>query len=153
MSARRLVLGAVVVLLLAGCTSEPDPAPAPRPSSSSSSSATAAPDAPAEFVPDGSAEDNKPWFDATNSDLVAAQGDPQGPAFIDALAAAGFDRSAMELTADRTAIDLDADNIQFSVLIGGDCLIGQWGNVGYQSVVLPVLDTGTCLVGSTVDVG
>ena len=47
------------------------------------------------------------------------------------------------------AIDLFADNVQFSVLIGGECIIGQDGNVGYQSTVLPVLSSGSCLVGKT----
>ena len=155
MFARRLAFGAVVVLLLSGCAHQSDPAPAPAPSGSSSASAgpTSTPEAPVAFVPEGTAQDNKAWFDKTSNDLIASQGDPQGPAFIEALTVAGFDRAAMELTADRTAIDLDADNIQFTVRIGEDCIVGQWGNVGYQSAVLPALDTGKCLIGKTVDLG
>jgi hypothetical protein len=55
----------------------------------------------------------------------------------------------MELTPDRTAADLAADNIQFSVRIGDECLLGQFGNTGYVSAVGDVLSTGRCLVGKT----
>jgi hypothetical protein len=63
--------------------------------------------------------------------------------------ASGFDKSQMELTADTTAVGLEADNIQFSVKINDGCLIGQNGNVGVHTVTAPVLATGTCLVGNT----
>ena len=139
---KRAALIAALALTLAGCA-EPAPTPMPLPSSSPSASASAAPDT--------SAAGQLPLFDLTNNATISlADGsNPGGRAFIDSLVAAGFDKTAMQLTPDKTAINLDADNIQFSVLIGADCLVGQYGNVGYQSAVLPVLSTGKCLVGTT----
>ena len=42
----------------------------------------------------------------------------------------------MQVTPDRTAVDLQADTIQFSVLFNGECLIGQYGPAsgGYHSI-------------------
>ena len=142
---KRAVLVVALALTLAGCAAETPTVPMPLPTSSPSASASA----PAE--PDTSATGQKAMFDETNNATIAAAGgaNPGGRAFVDALVAAGFDKAAMQLTPDKTAINLDADNIQFSVLIGEDCLVGQYGNVGYQSTVLPVLATGKCLVGTT----
>ena len=140
----RAVLIAALALALAGCAEEP-PLPMPLPSTSPSASASA----PA--APDNSAAGQKQRFDETNAATLEAAGgaNPGGRAFIDGLVAAGFDKAAMQVTPDKTAINLDADNVQFSVLIGEDCLVGQFGNVGYQSAVLPALSTGACLVGNT----
>ena len=141
---RRAVLVAALALTLAGCAEQPT-VPMPLPTTSPSASASAS------GQPDSSALGQKPLFDATNAATIAAAdgGNPGGRAFIDALVNAGFDRAAMQVTPDTTAISLDADNVQFSILIDGDCLIGQSGNVGYNSTVLPVLSTGACLVGNT----
>lgn len=132
-----------VALGLAWCTAAPPPAepgsgatPGPRPSSSAAEPASDAAKAQARF-------------DAAVGELLTANSDPSGRAVVDALVAAGFEKSQMELTPDVTAIGIDADNIQFSVLVGEECVIGQSGNVGYHSTVLPVLSTGTCLVGKT----
>jgi hypothetical protein len=55
----------------------------------------------------------------------------------------------MEVTPDKTSIGLAAWNIEFSVKFGTSCLLGQAGNVGFQSAVVPVLATGKCLIGQT----
>lgn len=88
-------------------------------------------------------------FDEANQALIAKGGTLSGRAFIDNLVAAGFQRSAMQLTADTTTVGLKADNIEFSILIGSQCLIGQYGVVGYASTVQPELATHDCLIGST----
>lgn len=146
---RALAAAALAVALvggLAGCAPdrslEPEPtvttaAPQPEP--------TVAPT----FDPLLTATENHGYFNAVNTKTVRADGEPLGRDFIDGLVDAGFPKAAMEVTFDKTAINLDADNVQFSVLIDGDCLVGQFGNVGYQSAVLPVLSTGACLVGNT----
>ena len=139
----RAVLVAALALTLVGCA-EAAPTPMPLPTTSPSASASAE-------APDTSAAGQKGLFDLTNNATasLANGANPGGRAFVDSLVAAGFDKTAMQVTPDKTAINLDADNIQFSVLIGADCLVGQYGNVGYQSAVLPVLSTGKCLVGIT----
>ena len=153
---RRVAVASVALAaaaLLTACVAQPEPpAPAatqasPRPSSSPQpSSSPSAEGGPAE---PGSAEEAKSKFDAALETLIATTPDPNGRAVIDALAGAGFEKSSMEVTPDTTAIGLDADSIQFSVLVGEECVVGQSGNVGYHSTVLPVLATGTCLVGTT----
>ena len=55
----------------------------------------------------------------------------------------------MEVTPDKTSIGLAAWNIDFSVKFGKTCILGQAGNVGFQSSVVPILATGKCLIGTT----
>ena len=101
--------------------------------------------------PELSASENLPYFDAVNLGVIAAKAEAGGRDFIDALVAAGFDRAQMQVTADRTTIDLQADSVQFAVLFQGECLVGQYGPAsgGYHSAVRPALGTGGCLVGQT----
>jgi hypothetical protein len=156
---RFLLLTATVATLaavLSGCTpagnAEPEPTRTQAASPSPSEEPTEAPDVPkpgATLDPNGSALQNLDYFDAVNHRLLDQNDAPDGRAFIDNLIDAGFDRTAMEVTPDRTAADLAADNIQFSVRIGNECLLGQFGNTGYVSAVGDVLSTGTCLVGKT----
>lgn len=136
-----------------GAPVAPTGAPAttsPRPSGAPVSSATAeAP--PPTLQPEGSAADNLPYFDSTNMAVIQADPSAGGRAFVDALAAAGFDKAAMQVTADTTTIGDPADSIQFAVGFAGECLVGQYGpkSDGYHSAVRPALGTGGCLVGST----
>lgn len=155
--ARAIIAGLALAsaLALTGCTATgPGPAPtagatgAPRPVPS-----TIAPPGNVEPVlrPELSAAENLAYFDFVNRDVIAADSSPGGRAFIDALVAAGFDRAAMQVTADTTTLGEPADSIQFAVAFGPDCLVGQFGpkSDGYQSAVRPALGTGGCLVGAT----
>lgn len=154
-----LALAWVVVCLgLAACT--PDAPVEPTGAAASGSAVRTSPgpsptqapdDAPPALRPDASAADNLPYFDAVNRAVIAADDDAGGRAFVDALAAAGFDTAAMQVTADATTIGDPADSIQFAVLFAGECLVGQYGpkSEGYHSAVRPALGTGGCLVGST----
>ncbi len=75
-----------------------------------------------------------------------------GRAYIDALVAAGFDKSAMQVTEDTTTIGDPAESIQFSVLWhDGECLVGQVGPATGAPVVavLPAVGDGRCLIGDT----
>jgi hypothetical protein len=137
-----------IVLSLAGCSISKD-APEPVASPSGSASPTAAPDVKPTLNPSGSATDNKAYFDYINGQVLAANGSAGGRDFIDALVAAGFDKSAMQVTQDRTSVDLQADSIQFSIVFAGQCLIGQSGITGYVSTVDPLLSGGKCLIGQT----
>ncbi|KPG87494.1 hypothetical protein [Frigoribacterium sp. RIT-PI-h] len=141
---RGLALAAIllaVVVPLAGCTSSPEPAPTTPPTATSTG-------APA-FSSESTAAEALAHFDEVNAATVAANARPGGRAVVDALVAAGFDKSTMQVTADTTSIGRDADSVQFSVLWGQDCLIGQVSGAGYSSQTAPVLGTGACLVGST----
>ncbi|RAZ35152.1 hypothetical protein DO944_03420 [Microbacterium sp. SMR1] len=83
---------------------------------------------------------------------VAASPDSvAGRAYIDALVAAGFDKSTMQVTADRTSVDDPVDSLQFSVLWAGECLVGQVGpsTPAPTATVLPELPSGGCLIGRT----
>jgi hypothetical protein len=114
---------------------------------------TSSPTPPAEpvYVPGGTAAENRPVFDATNQQYFIQAGNviPEGRGVIDNLVSVGFDKSAMQITPDRTAIDLPVDSLVFSVLVGEECLIGQFSALGYSAIVAPRLATGSCLIGLT----
>lgn len=140
-------------VFIAGCSANSAPLPA-APASRTTLTPGPAPATPASvptFKPDLAASENQEYFDWIAAGVLAADPDAGGRPFIDALAAGGFDKSQMEVTFDRTAIDLEADSIQFSARLHGECLIGQVGPAsdGYHSIVAPVLGTGTCLIGAT----
>jgi hypothetical protein len=138
---------AAATLALAGCVPS-SPAPTKTAAATATSSASPTPDAPTiDLV--GTAGQNQAYFDAVNEKFIAAGGDLSGRPFIDELVKAGYPKTNMEVTPDRTAVNLAADNIQFSIRFGSTCLIGQYGNVGYSSTVTKVLGTGRCLVGTT----
>ncbi|WP_439592575.1 DUF6993 domain-containing protein [Microbacterium sp.] len=101
--------------------------------------------------PDGSADDNLPFFAAVVSSVWATPEQTQGRAYIDALTAAGFDKAAMQVTNDVSTVGNAAESIQFSVQWGDDCLIGQVGPAtgAPVTVVVPALTTGGCLIGET----
>jgi hypothetical protein len=139
-----LAVSAVVVVALAGCV----PAPAATASAAPTSSAGAAPTI-AKIDLNGTAADNQAYFDLVNQKLIAAGGDLSGRPFIDNLVKAGYPKVNMEVTPDRTSVNLAADNIEFSIRFGQSCLIGQYGNTGYSSTVQKMLSTSRCLVGTT----
>lgn len=146
------MLGAAgALLLLTACTPEPVETPEPTAPVEATPSASPTPSAPT-FVPDGSAEDNLPIFTAVTEAVWASDDRVSGRAYIDALVAAGFDKAAMQVTADRSTVGNPAESIQFSVRWGDDaCLVGQVGpSTGEpQAVVMEQLAEGRCLVGDT----
>lgn len=143
--------GAAIVLALSGCVGS---SPAPSDSATSPSASptpTSTTPAPIALVPNGTAEQNLPFFDKVNRATLAAKPNAQGRDFIDALVKAGFAKADMQLTVDTTTIGLKANSIQFSIRLGDTCLIGQNGADagGYHSMTTPVLSTGRCLIGDT----
>ena len=139
-------LAGVTVAVLTGCVpSAATPTTAPKPTSSASSTPEPAP----AINLNGTANQNRAYFDVVNEKFIAAGGDLSGRPFIDNLVKAGFPKVDMEVTPDRTAVNLAADNIEFSIRFGTTCLIGQYGNTGYSSTVQKLLSTSRCLVGTT----
>ncbi|WP_292880452.1 hypothetical protein [Microbacterium sp.] len=148
----------LLALTLAACA----PAGSARPSASSGPSGTGGASAPTtaapapQLVPGGTADENLPLFRAVTERVWGSEQRESGRAYIDALAAAGFDRGAMQVTEDRSTVDNPAESIQFSVRWGdASCLVGQVGPSTGDPVtaVLPQLDGGACLVGKTAPVG
>jgi hypothetical protein len=142
-----IVAFALLTLTLTGCVEAA--VPTPTPTATPSGSSTPAPPPEPEIDLDGSADDNLEFFDIVNTELIDDGGRLDGRAFIDNLVAAGYPKADMEVTPDSTAIGIAADNIQFAIRLNGTCLIGQYGNVGYNSTTGELLSTGRCLVGAT----
>ncbi|SRR5690606_5463430 len=140
-------VAAAGALVLAGCTA-PDPMPTPSSSHDSTVAPTPTPTPTPEPAFDGTASDNQAYFDHLNRELIDAGGATGGAAFVDNLVEHGYPRENMEVTPDKTAIGIGADNIVFSIRFGDTCLLGQWGNIGYTSLVTEVLSTGRCIIGT-----
>lgn len=146
-----------MVVALAGaltaCTPGHDttiPMPIPTSSPSSTNPPTNEPDPDPTLLPGGTALANREYFDFVNNRLLAVNSNPAGRAIIDNLVAAGFDKAAMQVTPDTTAVlKGPADSIEFSVRTSHDCLIGQFAGGTYRSLIGPVLSDGGCLVGKT----
>ncbi|WP_322408910.1 DUF6993 domain-containing protein [Microbacterium invictum] len=149
---RGILIGGVLALLLAGCTPTPSPSPTPTVPvpESTSSVEPPAPAGPA-LVPDGSAEDNLPFFTQIIQAVWNSDGRGAGRAYVDALVAGGFDKAAMQVTADTSTVGNPAESIQVSVRWGEQCLIGQVGDATGEPVatVLAALPDGACLLGET----
>ena len=148
----------LAALALAGCTGESPTTPADTaetsaPVSSAPAEGTPAPSSPAAvaLVPGGSAQQNLPFFTQVVGTVWAGSGQVDGRAYVDALAGAGFDKGAMQVTPDESTIGNAAESIEFSVRLGADCLVGQVGpSIGDPvTTVLPGLSSGGCLIGQT----
>ncbi len=142
-------LAAALVGLLAGCASTSPTVPTPGPTRSAAPSPTSS--AIPTYDAKGTAEQNLGYFDTVGKALFASNpaAQTQGEVIVNWFVDHGFDKSAMEVTPDKTSIGLAAWNIEFSVKMKNSCLIGQAGNVGFQSYAGPVLATGKCLIGQT----
>ena len=141
---------AVSVALLTGCSSQaPSPSRPPAPTSAASPSATLTKAPAPTYAPGGTAQANKAYFDSINQALITANNSVTGKSIIDSLVAAGFDKSKMQLTPDKTSINVNADSVLFSVRIGDSCLLGQHSGAEYVSSVQKALQSGACLIGQT----
>nr|WP_184752831.1 hypothetical protein [Microbacterium thalassium] len=124
-------------------TAAPSPSPAaPTPTPTSD---------PTAFDPDADLEQNLAVFGSVIDDVWAGDRRGEGRAYVDALVAAGFVKSTMELTADATTVGNAAESIQIAVLWQQQCLIGQVGPATGEPVAVaaPALAEGRCLVGDT----
>lgn len=147
-----LALAVALVLSVTGCSAANDDptVQVPQSPSESSSPSMVAPRQPTGVASSAAAELELAKFSRLNRRTIQRHRPPDGRAFIDALVAAGFRKTAMQVTEDRTTIGLPAPSVQFSVLWKGVCLIGQYGpsSGGYQAVIAPPV-AGKCLIGTT----
>ena len=147
----------MAVWVLAGCTPTPSPAPsAPSSSGSASPSASIEPsaDATPQLYPSGTADQNKPFFQSVLTQVWNGDNRSSSRSYVDALVAGGFDKGAMQVTPETTPNGNVVDAIEVSVLMAGQCLIGQANFAGNSitSTVLPVISGGGCLVGDTLPI-
>ncbi|MBT2485837.1 hypothetical protein J7E28_14105 [Microbacterium sp. ISL-108] len=146
-----LIVGSAALLALTGCISAPAPSATPSVSASGAAS-PGTESAPPTLVPSGSASENLAVFTAVAEEVWSSEDRGSGRAYVDALTAAGFERTAMQVTQDQSTVGNPAESLQFSVRWGEDeCLIGQVGPSTGEvvTVVMPQLAEGRCLVGST----
>lgn len=103
------------------------------------------------FVADGTAQDNLPLFAQVVTSVWSGPDNASGRAYIDALTAVGFDKTAMQVTNDTSTVGNRAESLMFSVLWQGECLVGQVGPATGDpvAVVVPALAEGGCLIGTT----
>jgi hypothetical protein len=163
---RILTLTALAVIVLAAGAgaaiviinnNAPTTAHAPTPLATTSQAAPAPSASPVpltRYDPAASVSENFALFNSTAAGTIAATSNPGGRGFIAALVAAGFDPSQMQLTADRTSVNLDAPSILFSVKVGESCFIGQFtpSTREYNNQTVAPISTGSCLIGGTVAV-
>lgn len=146
---RLITIGVVAgMLLLSGCSPQPEPVaeePLPQPEVIEQEPVEVIP----EFIDGGSATDNLPFIDYVLTQAGAGTGLFGSVDAVAALENAGFDRANMEVTSDRTALELAAESITVAVIIDGECALGQWSSDWYASTVTPLLGAGTCLLGDT----
>ena len=113
----------------------------------------AVPESTPELIPDGTAAENLPYFTEVIRGYAAGEAPIEGEPVVNAVADAGFERTQMQVSFDRSETNLVADNIFVSVRIGTDCLIGQLVVEGREFVsrVEPALgpDRSICLLGET----
>lgn len=102
-------------------------------------------------MPEGTAEENLPFFTSIVEAVWATPEQAQGRAYVDALTAAGFDKGAMQVTQDLSTVGNPAESIQFSVRWGDECLIGQVGPATGApfTTTAAVLEPDLCLIGQT----
>ncbi len=143
------VLGLLV--LVAGCAPT-DELPAPTETSTSTPTPTPTPEPDPELIEGGTAGQNRPFFEFVLEGVLTENPAPTNRLVVDSLVDAGFDKAAMEVTADTTPVGDRADSILISVQIDGQCLIGQIIESELTSQLTDVLGTGRCLVGHTVSI-
>jgi hypothetical protein len=150
------VAALLFVAALAGCGAAADAAGSPATSTAAPTVGTTPEPRPtnppaSKLVPDGTAADNLPLFSDVTTAVWGSDARVAGRAYVDALAAAGFDKAAMQVTHDRSTVGNAAESIQFSVRWGDKCLVGQVGPATGEpvTVIVPALAEGTCLIGDT----
>ena len=136
---RQLAAVALVgVLALAGCADEqPSPVPAPSPSDAQGGGQVDAETDPELEAFRGALEGHSP---ADPAALVAA------------VAAAGFERSAIERTRELDSLGEPVTFLEVAVRRGESCLLGQVGEGEATALRADALGGGRCLVGEIVTV-
>jgi hypothetical protein len=104
------------------------------------------------LIPEGSAKQNLPYFNAVIQQAIAADPTMDSSGIAAVLSQNGFPAESIQFTFTRTAVGLASDSVDIAALWAGECLIAQFGPAipQYHSVILPALATGGCLIGAQV---
>ena len=103
-----------------------------------------------EFIPEGSAEGNLPYFAQVLENAGAGAPGSELATILEALTTAGFDPATISHTAASSKIELPVDSISLSVTVKEQCLIGQFSTTWLETQVAPLTPTG-CLIGDIVE--
>jgi hypothetical protein len=143
-----LVVGVgLLVAGLVGCTSG---AAAPA----TTGSASTVPEPVATFQATGSAGDNIAFVRALVLRATKKGGlNTSSVAIARQLAADGFDRTGIQYTTNSTAAGLKPDSVVVAAQFKGECIIAQYGAGigGVQIALAPVLKSGGCLLGRSIE--
>lgn len=148
----RRAAGPIVLLaslpLLTGCFLLEGPAPdAPE------RTAPPKPDSEPEFYPEGSAEDNLPYFTEVLRDYSEGESPVKGEPIVNAVVDSGFDKADMSVSFDESKTGYDADSIFVSMRFGSECLLGQVvaEDRSFAAEAAPAVgpDDDACLIGAT----
>lgn len=139
---------AITAPLLAGCALLEGPTP-----ETPERTQQPVPEVAPEFIPDGTAEDNLPYFTELIRTYASGEAPITGEPIAQAVVDAGFDKTMIQFSFDESKTGLVADNIFVSVRVGADCLIGQLvtEDRGFVTAVEPAVGPGAdiCLIGTT----
>lgn len=106
-----------------------------------------------ELFPEGTAEQNLPYFQESLRLFSVGDAPVEGKPIVDQLAGAGFDKSTMQVSFDRSKTDLVADSIYVSARFGDQCLLGQVvvADRSFVAVAEPAVgpEKNICLIGAT----
>ena len=141
-----VAFAAWATVVLVGCVPT---SPMPTPTTTKSATPSPTPTAAPTLDPNGTVDEAYAFWRYLVEKMYFDLGKNDGAQYINMMTNYGFDRAAMEVTYNETAIGEQADSIIFSVRFGGECFIGQIFNPTWVATRAPVLGTGTCLVGVT----
>jgi len=140
-------LVSATVSLLAGCAVAPTPL---TPTDTKTPTPTAIPT----MNPAGDAATNEDYFRYVVTTALAKDGFVTPTKDVaNALAAGGFARSGIQFGDSSTAIGMKPDSVMVAALVQHECLIAQYGpSIKELAVsVAPVLTSGGCLIGRTIN--
>lgn len=146
----RLSLLLLTAAVATGCQASPEVQPTAPSGESGEQSVIEEEVFTPEFVPGGSALENKPFVDYLfQQEAKRTSGRVTVEAFGAVVQANGFESDPIEYTRETSLIELPADSTSLAIRIDDECLITQWGSDWYASSVEKVLVTDTCLLGET----
>lgn len=142
-------LVAIAVLTVSGCAQVQEVLAPAQPERKQ----TAAADAATVYDPAGGAVGNQAFFARIAQEYAASDVELNGETMVNAFAAAGFNKEDMQVSFDKTQINLDTDAMFLAVRFEQECLIAQVGRAkrDYVTNLAPALgaDKTKCLIGKT----